>query len=431
MVLRHARHMLPPALLFLAAATSALAEDQRGLAFGPTAGGAAEPAAKVPADAATHQPTRFVIGLEKEAKFDVSTLANPNRVIVELPEMKLQLPEIPEGQSSGLVDAFRAGVSAPGQTRVVIDVKEPVVVKSAKLEKVDSGPGQRLAIEIVPAGSVTKAVKKPLKSLPYALGAAGLQPPSPRQAERPEVKAAKAFKPVIVIDPGHGGFDSGATKNGTIEKDVVLAFSLRLKKKLEESGRYRVLMTRSDDTFIELGERVAFGERNKANLFIAVHADYADNQASGATIFSLRESTAHALAGAARKEAADHALSATEAEKVKKAGDGSDVDAVRGILGDLARREVDTNKERTDLFQRAVVEYMGETTKLRDEPEQEAGFRVLKTAQFPSVLIELAYVTNKQDAAQLNSDEWRDKVSDSIKTAVETYFSQQVARLPM
>ena len=108
-----------------------------------------------------------------------------------------------------------------------------------------------------------------------------------------------------------------------------------------------------------------------------------------------------------------------------------DVDAVKDILSDLAGREVDVTRGRTSIFARSVIEGMGASTALRNEPDQQAGFRVLKTAQFPSVLIELAYVTNKQDAENLQSDSWRDKVSDSIMTAIDKYFSNQMAQLPM
>ncbi len=92
----------------------------------------------------------------------------------------------------------------------------------------------------------------------------------------PDVLAERAFKPIIVIDPGHGGHDFGAEKNGAVEKDIVLAFSKILAKKLNATGRFKVLMTREEDVFIPLGDRVSFGEKNKANLFIAVHCDYAD-----------------------------------------------------------------------------------------------------------------------------------------------------------
>jgi N-acetylmuramoyl-L-alanine amidase len=244
--------------------------------------------------------------------------------------------------------------------------------------------------------------------------------------------AAKAFKPIIVIDPGHGGHDSGAMKHGTVEKDVVLEFSKVLREKLERTGRYKVLMTRDSDVFVELGDRVKYGEKHNASLFIAVHADYATTKASGATIYSLRESVAKGLKSSAKGQITQNALSGSEIQSVKQStASDFDMGAIKDILSDLAGREVEATRERTSLFSRSVVEYMGGSTNMRDKPDQQAAFRVLKTAQFPSVLIELAYVTNKQDAANLNSNEWRGKVADSIMTAIDNYFSQQIARLPM
>ena len=382
--------------------------------------------------------TRFIIGLGKDVQFQVFSLSNPNRVIIDMDETALWLPDLPDnGVSVGLVNSFRAGSSGAGKARVVIDVAKPVVVESAKLERAKGGKAPRLALEIVPVDALAKGKdkegKKPLKVAPFALGAIGLQPPLPMPAVRPDVKAAKAFKPIIVIDPGHGGHDSGAMKNGAVEKEVVLAFSKALKEKLEKSGRYKVMMTRDTDVFVELGERVAYAERHNANLFIAVHADYSgeNSRARGATIYSLRESVANSLQRSAKGEVSDNVLTKDEADAVRKASVDNDLSAVKTILADLAGREVNATKERTSIFTRSVIEYMGASTEMRSEPDQQAAFRVLKTAQFPSVLIELAYVTNKQDAALLQSGEWRDKVSDSIMTAVENYFSNQIARLPM
>jgi N-acetylmuramoyl-L-alanine amidase len=222
-------------------------------------------------------------------------------------------------------------------------------------------------------------------------------------------------------------------KNGAVEKDVVLAFSLMLKEKLEKTGRYKVMMTRDKDVFVELDKRVDYAEEHKANLFIAVHADYAggNSKARGATIYSLRESVANALQRSAKGEVSSAVLSKNEIETMKLASIENDLSAVKNILADLAGREVDATQERTNVFSRSVIEYMGASTELRAKPDQQAAFRVLKTAQFPSVLIELAYVTNKEDAELLRSDTWRDKVSDSIMTAVENYFGNQIARLPM
>lgn len=375
--------------------------------------------------------TRFVIGLEKSADFKVFTLANPNRVIVDLPDIKLNMPTEPQDKAVGLVSGFRVGASAPGRTRVVIDMMSPVVVQNSKVEKAKDGKSFQLELDIVSASSVGKTANKKFKA-PSALGANGVQPPTPQPALRPEEKAAKTFKPTIIIDPGHGGHDTGAVKNGAVEKEVVLAFSKALKQKLEATGRYRVVLTRDKDFFIPLGERLEIAERNKGHLFIAVHADYATTRARGATIYSLRDGMANSLKRSAKGEVSSNVLSGAEVTKVKTAGQSdNDVSAVRDILSDLAEREVDATRERTSLFTRAVIENMGETTNMRNDPDQQAGFRVLKTAKFPSVLIELAYVTNKQDAEQLKSSAWRDKVSNSIRTAIDNYFSNQISRLPV
>ena len=372
--------------------------------------------------------TRFVIGLERKVEFEVFSLANPNRVVVELPDVSLRLPEQPNDKAVGLVKSFRGGQAAPGKTRIVIDVTQPVVVETAKVEKAKDG-AFRLSLEILPADSALKSNRKGLKTPPSGLGASGVQPPLPKRAESPRARAAKAFKPVIVIDPGHGGMDSGAQKHGTVEKDVVLAFSHTLREKLEKSGRYKVLMTRDKDIFIELDERRAFAERASANLFIAVHADYAGTRAHGATIFTLRDGVAKDLQHASLNKGGEKVLSAREINTVKQAS--TDSGAVTDILAELAERDIERTRERSNIFAKAVIAEMSESTDMRHEPDQQAAFKVLKTAQFPSVLIELGYVSNRQDADNLQSDEWRDKVGDSITSAVENYFSNQVARMPM
>jgi N-acetylmuramoyl-L-alanine amidase len=135
------------------------------------------------------------------------------------------------------------------------------------------------------------------------------------------------------------------------------------------------------------------------------------------------------LARSATNKAGDKVLSESDINTVKEAS--GDVDAVRNILTDLAERDVNLTHERSGAFAKAVIENMGESTTMRSEPDQQAAFKVLKTAQFPSVLIELAYVSNRKDADNLRSDEWREKVSDSIVTAVDNYFGNQLARLPM
>ncbi len=376
---------------------------------------------------ATAKRTRFVIGLDKRVDFSVFALSKPNRVIVELGNVRLDLPNMIGDGPIGLIKSFRGGISAPGRQRVIIEVTGPVVVEQQSLSKAGEGSGYQLTLDIA---SVSTALRsEQAAALDVAPSKLGFQPPLPRPAETPDTRAARAFKPIIVIDPGHGGHDSGATKAGTVEKDVVLAFSKILKEKLEGTGRYKILMTRETDVFVELDARRAFAERHNASLFIAVHADYATTRARGATIYTLRDGVAERLKRSTSEEVSEQVLSKDEISAVK-AADG-DTSAVKNILADLARREISVTKERTSIFARSVVARMSTSTNMRDDPDKQAAFRVLKTAQFPSVLIELAYVSNQKDAALLNSNVWRKKVATSITDAVDNYFGQQLARLPL
>jgi N-acetylmuramoyl-L-alanine amidase len=389
----------------------------------------AKPATGVAPTAAHILRTRFIVGLERKVDYQIFSLSNPNRVVVELPDVNVRLPTLADNKSVGLVKTFRAGLAAPGKTRIVIDVTHPSIVESSKIVREEDGQF-RLALVIRPADvALNGSGKKGFAVPPSGLGGGSIQPPLPRLAESPQERAAKAFRPIIVLDPGHGGMDSGAVKLGTVEKDVVLAFGHVLRDQLEKTGRYKILMTRDDDTFVPLDERRMFAERNKASLFIAIHADYAQSRARGATIFTLRDRVAKDLERSAKGKAADRALSMAELDNVRKVSD--DASAVRNILADLAERDVGLTHERTDMFAKTVIENMSESTEMRSEPDQQAAFRVLKTAQFPSVLIELAYVTNRKDAENLNSDEWRAKVAQSIVAAIDNYFSHELARLPM
>lgn len=393
-----------------------------------------------PAQSAPHpdqKRTRFIIALERRSTYQVFSLANPNRVVVELPAVGLRLPPLPKNGPVGLVSGFRGGRSGPKKSKVIIRVTEPVFVETAKLEMKD-GKEPQLVLDIVslasaPVTPVHTASAAPAPKpepdfdKPFGLGASDLLPRPPQPAQRPDAIEKRTAKQLIVIDPGHGGHDSGAQKNGVVEKDVVLAFSHTLRKKLEESGRYRVLMTRETDEFIPLGDRTAFAEQHNASLFIAVHADYARSSARGATIYSLRPSVAERLKSSARARASDIDIPESKFAAI----DARDSDIVKRMLADRATAAVEVTHHRTDLFSRSVVEYMGDSTNLRSNPHKTAAFKVLKSALVPSVLIELAYVTNKSDAKLLMSESWRRKVSDSIAEAVDNYFALSIAKIPM
>ncbi|MFZ1106144.1 MAG: N-acetylmuramoyl-L-alanine amidase [Hyphomicrobiaceae bacterium] len=346
---------------------------------------AKKPAAKAPG-------TRFEVGLEEPIDIDdvkIQQLDNPSRLLIDLPKTVVSLPEQPPaGAPVGVVRAFREVAAAPGKMRIVIDLTGLVSVKKKDITKSTDGKPDRLVLVIVPAE---------------------LRPPVP--------KRALARKRVIVIDPGHGGHDSGARKFGTIEKDVVLSFSLKLREKLNETGFYKVLMTRDTDVFVPLDARRRFGERHQAALFIAIHADYTQRaSARGATIYSLRPHVAEAL----KRAAGDVSIEAT-GKKLEAVADRAERGAVKGILADKARDVIDRNHKRTSIFARSVIKYVGTSTNLMENPDRNAGFAVLRTAKVPAILLELGYVTNEEDAAQLKSDQWRDRVAGAMVEAINKY----------
>ena len=380
-----------------------------------------------------YERTRFVVELAKAAQFEVFSLANPNRVVLEVANVPMRLPALPDAGKTSLITSLRSGLAGNGKVRLVIDVAQPVIIENAVLSHAGKGGEQhQLSLDIVPvAGRSPEATRVAVSA--GRIGSLGvgtaLQPPLPRPAETPKTLRERSFKPVVVIDPGHGGHDSGAKKFGIQEKDVVLAFSLVLREKLEESGRYRVLMTRETDEFVTLDGRREFADKHKAALFIAVHADYASSNASGATIYSLRDRVAMRLKRSAKREVAEDVLGKNERKALQAVGGGGGT--LKRILTDLAMREVEVTQHRTDLFSQTVIERMGQSTDLRNQPHRSAAFRVIKTAKMPSVLIELAYVSNRRDARRLVSKAWREKVAGSIATAVDEYFTKSISRVPM
>ncbi|MBU2534376.1 MAG: N-acetylmuramoyl-L-alanine amidase, partial [Alphaproteobacteria bacterium] len=288
---------------------------------------------------AVDRRTRITIDLRQKTTFEIFSLSNPNRVVIEMPQVGMRLPAIDRSSGGGIVQNLRAGQTAPGKSRIVIDVAEPVVVEGARIIPTETGIGSQLEMVLVPFTADPRMARADFTPSSRLGGpAAFAQPPVPRPARAGMQKGENnAYKPLIVIDPGHGGKDSGARKFGINEKDVVLAFGLTLRDDLLKTGRYRVKMTRDRDIFIPLHERREFSEDNTAALFIAVHADYAGTDARGATIYSLREEVANRLRQEAAAGAADEAIPDRILKNVSAQSD--DLQAVRGILGDLAQRE--------------------------------------------------------------------------------------------
>ena len=219
-----------------------------------------------------------------------------------------------------------------------------------------------------------------------------------------------------MIDPGHGGIDPGAVVASIAEKAVVLAFGPSSKEQLEASGRYRVLMTRDDDRFVPLAERVSIARAAGADLFISIHADSLTQaqEVRGATIYTGSERATDA-------EAARLAAKENQADAVAGLDAAEDMQDVAGILMDLAKRETRTF---SSVFARNLVEKLGGSVKMHKVPLRSAGFRVLSAPDVPSVLIELGYMSSPKDAELLNSPAWRGRLSTAVARAVDGYFDR-------
>ena len=226
----------------------------------------------------------------------------------------------------------------------------------------------------------------------------------------------------MVIDPGHGGPDTGTiAASGEMEKAIVLEFAQALQAKLEKSGKYRVAMTRTDDRFVALGERVRMARSQGAALFVSIHADAlaarGESDVRGATVYTVSDTASDA-------EAARLAEDENKADAIAGVNLSSEPEEVADILIDLTQRET---KNFSHHFARAVVGELKTAAKLHKHPLKSAGFKVLKAPDVPSVLIELGYVSNKQDLKLMMSEAWRAKTTDAVAQAVNAFFSTRLA----
>jgi len=358
--------------------------------------------------------TRLIVDLSKKVDMSVFTLADPARVIVDLPDVSFDLPASAGRAGRGVISAYRYGLIGPGKARIVLDAMGPVKIeKSFVQEEFDDQPA-RLVVDLVRTDVESfkrqASVHKPIESIVAA-------PPAERKNDR-ETPPPPSSKLVVVIDPGHGGIDSGAKGvGGEDEKDIVLLAAQKLREKLERTGRYKVVMTRSDDTFVALGERVKVARANQAALFISLHADYIpkrDGDARGATIYTVSDRASDA-------EAARLAEKENKVDLIAGLDLSKQSDDIVNILYDLTHRET---RNFSSLFQRTIVGQMKSGGVLmHHDAMRSAGFVVLKAPDVPSVLVELGYLSNAEDVKNLTSDVWRDKVADSIAASVHTFFA--------
>ena len=367
--------------------------------------------------------TRFVADVSKPVSYSVYVLPNPYRVIIDIPGMTFNLPPGIGRKVRGLVTEYRYGVLEGGKSRIVIDTKGPVLIEKSFLVEPEAGRPARIVVDLVK--TTEEAFAKSFKAEQSKDQKKLAELADLEQPER-EVAAVSIAPPVskhnrkvIVLDPGHGGIDPGAiSPKGTKEKDVVMEFALALRKALLSTGNYKVLLTRGTDKFINLRQRVEMAHTSKADLFIAIHADTVKGQdVRGATIYTLSDRASDA-----------------EAEELAKKENRSDIiggldlqtenQEITDILIDLTQRE---SKNHAVLFSKKAVAQLKPLTLMTGKPMRSAGFMVLKAPDVPSVLLELGYLSSKADEKLLTSPAWHNKIAKAFATAVDNYFSTELA----
>jgi N-acetylmuramoyl-L-alanine amidase len=365
--------------------------------------------------------TRFVLDLDKTIQFHAFALDDPYRVVIDIPQINFRLPPGSGTNGRGLVKAFRYGVVMPGGSRMVFDLSGPARIARATMLDAANDQPPRLVIELEEVDRPTflqslHASNRPEFKPAVSESTAAIAP----QAAPSQPSAPPDARPVVVIDPGHGGVDNGTRSGEEMEKNLVLAFGLALRDRLEKSGKYRVVMTRSDDTFIPLDDRVKVAHNQAAALFVSIHADYlprGEGDAQGATIYTVSDKASDA-------EAERLADSENRADAIGGVDLGEEPTEVADILIDLAQRETRTFSSR---FARLLMGEMKGAVRLHKNPLKSAGFRVLKAPDVPSVLVELGYVSNKSDLEHLVSEGWRSKTVAAMGQAIDVFLAKRLA----
>jgi N-acetylmuramoyl-L-alanine amidase len=354
--------------------------------------------------------TRFVVEMSDPVKVRTFTLANPDRLVIDIPEALWRARDAGRPSGRSAIEAYRYGLFRPGDSRFVIDLRRPVAVGQPLILPPRDGHGYRVVIDLLPNSQETFEQSS---GWPADLRAKDVS--ATRESPATATGAARAGdRRVIVIDAGHGGIDSGTRGyNGEMEKDLVLDEALRLGGVLGQRG-YSVHLTRRDDVYIPLQQRVDDARVQHADLFISLHADSnPDPRVSGASVYTLSEASSDAEAAAlARKENQSDIIAGVDL--------GGASSPVASILIGLTQRDTINRSVR---FADAVVARLEPATDILPRtPHRSAGFVVLKAPDIPAVLIELGYLSNPADCARMASGAWRDRVARAIADAVDLQF---------
>jgi len=359
--------------------------------------------------------TRVVLDLNQMVKFRSFSLINPYRIVIDLPSMRW--PKINKTVKKGRrVLGYRFGQLTPQSSRLVIDFSVPTVIGRSFVLKAVSGKPHRIVIEAKHFQRQSDSDTKTNGDL--AQVGKGITRNTRNILSSPGVNTTiSSTRPLIVIDPGHGGRDPGALGiSGLQEKQVVLKQALILKKFLIGTGRYRVSLTREKDIFLRLRERVKKAQNQKADLFLSIHADSIKlDKIRGASIYTLSEkaSDKEALILAERENKAD-IIAGMDLDETE--------DAVARVLIDLRQRLTKNDSVR---FAEMLVEEFNGKIRLLSNHRRFAGFAVLKAPEVPSVLVEMGYLSNRKDEMLLKSDNYHRLFASAMVQAIDNYFKRR------
>ncbi|WP_439617106.1 N-acetylmuramoyl-L-alanine amidase [Shinella sp.] len=358
--------------------------------------------------------TRLVIDFDRKPEFKVHYVSNPYRVLIDLPETDFGI-KAEELEARGIFSDIRYGTMAAGRSRIVLTAARPIGVVLAEVQEEQGAASYRLVVD---TAIVTDQVFQANMEKQSWQEASAITTGEQAPVMLPGSKAEGPF--VIAVDAGHGGIDNGArggvTK--TEEKHVTLAFARELAEALNKLPGTRAILTRDKDEFLSLSQRVQLARGEGANLLISIHADtLRQKDIRGATVYTISDKASDSLAAslAERENLSDQIAGISFVDEPAEVAD---------ILLDLTRRE--TQAFSINLAQSIVGNFKNEVL-LINNPHRHAGFRVLTAPDVPSILLELGFMSNKDDEKLLVDPAWQKKVAGLVAKAVEEYRTTVVA----
>ena len=356
--------------------------------------------------------TRVVLDVAQQVDGRVVGSDSGRQLVLEFPRLSVDRAS---GQGQGLVKDWALERSGAGARLTLNLAQTGQVERRFSLAPSDGVAFYRYVVDVrsALAAAAPQPAPAPVAQPVVARAAAAAAAPATAPARPSAVRRENARK-VIVIDAGHGGHDSGALGDHHQEKEITLAAARALKARLERTGRYKVVLTRSDDTFIPLEERVRISRAAHADLFISLHADSGESASTrGASVYTLSDKGSDRVARNASSNS-NWAINAGPA--------GAD-QAVREILFDLTQR---FTRNKSAAFAEILVQKVGADRPMLTRAHRDAGYVVLFAPDVPAVLLEMGFITNDADEALLVDPKKRDVLCESIAHSIEAYFSGQV-----